>query len=567
MQSRKIKTEKSAALYCRLSRDDDIQGESNSIANQKKILLKYAKDHGIENVEVYVDDGFSGTNFNRPDFKRMMEDIENDLIDTVIVKDLSRFGRNYLEVGYYLEEYFPSNDIRFIAINDNVDSDLGEDDFTPFRNIMNEWYAKDISRKVKSAHRAKALAGEPLSKPVYGYIRNPMDKKHWIIDPEAAAVVKKIYSLALSGWGTDQIARYLESEKILTPTAYWLSKGIVIPGRKDTTLDPYYWGNTTVKGILEKREYMGDVVNFKSYTKSYKNKKRYRNDESDMLIIENVHEPIIDRATWQAVRTLRSQSKGRRRSPKSGIINPFSGVMYCADCGGKMRFRHYDSNGLEYFECSNYKGKGTRGICETTHRIRCDALDMVVKEELRKLTSVYENSKEEFCRFLEKEYESTCGQNKENLEKRIRTLESRNEQIDILYKKIYEDNCFGKISDEMFSVMSKDYEKEKKDNTELLISLNDELRKEKDGKAMKERFMDTVSYYIDVKELTPLVVSELIERIEVFHATGTGNDKHQRIIIHYNFIGSCELPEDNDTNEIKIDTRQGMSISYSALAV
>ena len=565
MQSRTIRTEKSAALYCRLSRDDDIQGESNSIANQKKMLMRYAKENGLTNTLTYVDDGFSGTNFNRPDFRRMMNDIESRLIDTVIVKDLSRFGRNYLEVGYYLEEYFPSNDIRFIAINDNVDSSLGEDDFTPFRNIMNEWYAKDISRKVKSAHRAKALAGEPLSNPVYGYMKNPEDKKHWIIDPEAAEIVKWIYDLALNGKGTDQIARILQDEKILTPTAYWLSKGIVIPGRKDTTPDPYYWGNTTVKSILEKREYMGDVVNFKSYTKSYKNKKRYRNDEEHMLIIENVHEPIIDRQTWHSINNMRK--RGRRRSPKSGTVSPFSGVMYCADCGAKMRYRHYYDNGLEYFECSNYKGRSSRGTCETTHRIRIDALEMIVREELRKLTSAYESSKEEFCKVLEEKHASAGRQNREALEKRITALENRNCQIDILYKKIYEDNCFGKISDEMFMSMSKDYETEKKENKELLTKLNKELSEQKDGQAMRESFMNTVTGYIEMNELTPRIISELIDKIEVFHTTGTGNDKQQRIIIHYNFIGSCELTGNGEESEVKIDTRQGTTVHYKALAI
>lgn len=385
----KLNKYEATALYCRLSRDDEMQGESNSIANQKKMLLKYAKDNGFINTKIFIDDGYTGTNFNRPHFKKMIEEIEKGNINTIIVKDLSRLGRNYLEVGHYIEEYFPMNDIRFIAINDGVDSFIGEDDFTPFKNIMNEWYAKDISRKVKSANRIKALAGEPITKPIYGYIKDPNNPKHWIIDYEAAQIVKRIYQLSLDGTGSEQIARILQEEKVLTPVNYWRSKGINISNRQAPDTSPYHWRASTIIAMLRKQEYVGDVIGNKSYTKSFKNKKRYKSAKEDLIIIKNVHEPIIDRNTWEIVQ--KNFNRVCSHVPKNGKKNPFTGILYCADCGHKLRYKKYCKNGFEYFECINYKGN--RGTCEKTHRIRADDLEEIIVNELKEFIKLYKKVK------------------------------------------------------------------------------------------------------------------------------------------------------------------------------
>ena len=325
------------ALYCRLSRDDGAEGESNSIANQKKLLAKYAKEHGFTNTKFYVDDGYTGTNFNRPGFQQMLEDMEMGYITTVIVKDSSRFGRNYLEVGQYTDYYFPEHNIRFIAINDCIDSENGEDDFSAFRNVMNEMYAKDISRKVRSSHRLRGNAGEPLSQPPYGYMKSPENKKKWIIDPKAAEVVQRVFRLCIEGNGNETIARILQEDKVLVPQAYWQSKGLPRGGKK-TQPNPYKWCKTTIARILEQQEYCGDVINFKSYSKSFRNKTRIENPKENWAIFKDVHEPIIDRETWERVQELTKNSK--RRKPKNENVKKsiFTNLLYCGDCGHKLWF-------------------------------------------------------------------------------------------------------------------------------------------------------------------------------------------------------------------------------------
>ena len=312
------------ALYPRLSRDDDIQGDSNSIVNQKKLLSKYAKDHHFPNPKFYVDDGYTGTNFNRPGFQEMIEDIEAGYVTTVIVKDMSRLGRNYLQVGYYTDTFFPDHNVRFIAINDGVDSEQGEDDFTPFRNIMNEWYAKDISRKVRSSKKLRGNAGDPLCLPPYGYRKDPDNPKQWIIDEEAAEVVRKIYRLCIEGNGIETTARILQESGILTPTYYWAKKGIRKGGKK-TQDNPCKWCKTTITKILTLQEYTGVLINFKTYSKSFKDKRRRENPEENQRVFENHHEPIIDRSTWETVQKIRAGTK--RRQPKNSEKNMFAGLL------------------------------------------------------------------------------------------------------------------------------------------------------------------------------------------------------------------------------------------------
>ena len=378
------------ALYCRLSRDDGTEGDSNSVANQKKLLSKYAKDHGFSNTRFYVDDGYTGTNFNRPDFQRMLDDMEMGYISTLIVKDSSRLGRNYLEVGLYTDKYFPEHNIRYIAINDCIDSDKGEDDFSAFRNVMNEMYAKDISRKVRSSHRLRGNAGEPLSPPPYGYMKSPENNKRWIIDNEAAEVVRRVFRLCIEGKGNETIARTLQDDKVLVPMAYWQSKGLGRGGKK-TQPNPYKWCKTTIAKILAQQEYCGDIINFKSTSKSFRNKTRIENPKENWAIFKDVHEPIIDRDTWEQVQKLVAKTK--RRKPKDDKLKQsiFTSFLYCGDCGHKLWFNFNQKNpSIRFFSCSNYKGM--RGTCENTHYIREDALEQVVLMELRMLAEFLESA-------------------------------------------------------------------------------------------------------------------------------------------------------------------------------
>ena len=375
------------ALYCRLSRDDGTDKESNSISNQKQMLLSYAKKHGLLNPRVYVDDGYTGTNFNRPDFQRLLEDIELGYVTTVIVKDMSRLGREYLQVGYYTEQYFPDHNIRFIAVNDGVDTVTGVDETTelaPFRNVMNEFYARDISRKVRSAHNTRGRAGEPLSQPPYGYKKDPENRKHWIIDSDAAAVVREIFKLYLEGNGTDTIARIMQDEGHLNCTAYWASKGIGRGGKK-TQPNDCKWKCSTINGILHRQEYCGDVINFKTSTKSFKNHKRIDNPREDWLIFPDRHEAIIDRATFEKVQQLLATTKPRKPKEINGPKSIFCDLLRCADCGKKLWYHTNTVNrDIHFFSCSNYTGD-YRGSCVSRHYIRADAVATVVEMELRRL--------------------------------------------------------------------------------------------------------------------------------------------------------------------------------------
>ena len=416
------------ALYCRLSRDDGAEGESNSIGNQKKLLKQFAKEHGLDNTRYYVDDGYTGTNFNRPGFKKMIEDIELGYISTVIVKDLSRLGRRYDMVGYYTDTYFPDMDVRFIAVNDNIDSEEGESEIAPFKNVINEWYARDISRKVKSSYRIRGNTGEPLSLPPYGYIKSPDNPKKWIVDPEAAAIVKDIFKMCLEGKGNETIARILQEKKVLTPTAYWASKGIRKGGKK-TNLDPYKWNNSTVETILSKQEYCGDIINFKTYKKSFKNKTRRDNPPDKWVIFKDVHEPIIDRETFERVQEYTKKTKRRAPKAENGDKNMFSDLLYCADCGSKLWYHTNTNNkGIHYFSCSNYK-KDTRGDCETRHYIRADAIEQVVMLELRRLAKYLENNEEEFAELLTEKTNADMIAEQKLLEQSLSTSLYRNENL------------------------------------------------------------------------------------------------------------------------------------------
>ena len=447
------------ALYCRLSRDDGTESESNSIANQKKLLSQKAKELRLTNTKHYCDDGYMGTNFNRPAFQAMLSDIEMGYVTTVMVKDLSRLGRDYVSVGNYTDSYFPDHNVRFIAVNDGIDSDEGESEIAPFKNILNEMYARDISKKVRSSHRLRGNSGEPLSQPPYGYMKSPENKKKWIIDPEAAEIVKEIFKMTLDGKGSETIARILQERKILVPMAYWQSKGLNRGGKK-TQANPYKWCKSTVSKILAQQEYCGDVINFKTFSKSFKNKTRLENDPENWAVFKDVHEPIIDRETFEQVQKL--IGKTRRRKPKDENYerNMFCDLLYCADCGRKLWFNiKHDKTDIPFFSCGNYHGN--RGTCKSTHYLRADAIEQVVMLELRQMAMFLKDDEETFTELLADKTNKDLLAQKKHRENELQKSVARQKTVENLYERLYEDNISGKVSDEWFMELSHKYEVER----------------------------------------------------------------------------------------------------------
>ena len=524
------------ALYCRLSRDDGTDKESNSIENQKKLLTAYAKEHGFENVRIYVDDGYTGTNFNRPDFKRLIQDIEDGFVSTLIVKDMSRLGREYLETGKYTEVYFPSRNVRFIAVNDGVDSAEGEDDFVPFRNIMNEWYAKDISRKCRSAHKTRGKSGVPLGQPPYGYMKDPEDKTRWIIDPEAAPVVREIFKLYLEGNGIDTIARIMQDEGHLNCTAYWHEKGVGRGGKK-TQPNPCKWKCSTIAGILSRQEYCGDVINFKTYSKSFKNKQRLENPKENQMIFRDVHEPIVDRSTFEKVQKLIGKTKRRPPKEENGPKSIFCDLVYCADCGKKLWYHTSTTNkDIHFFSCSNYE-KDYRGTCKTRHYIRADALYTIVTMELRRLADYLRDDEDRFAEILarksDKEYQTAHKQTTGELTKATNRLEL----IPKLLKKLYEDNAKGKLSDDRYATLSMAYEEEQKKLKAVLPEMQTYLETETDKTENLQRFIDKVKQLTEIKELTPELIHEFIDKIVVYAPKYLDGKRYQVVDVYYSGVG------------------------------
>ena len=553
------------ALYCRLSRDDGAEGESNSIANQKKLLAKYAKEHGFANTKFYVDDGYTGTNFNRPGFQQMLEDMEMGYISTVIVKDSSRFGRNYLEVGQYTDYYFPEHNIRFIAINDCIDSENGEDDFSAFRNVMNEMYAKDISRKVRSSHRLRGNAGEPLAPPPYGYVKDPENKKKWIIDPDAAEVVQRIFRLCIEGNGNETIARILQDDKVLVPQAYWQSKGMSRGGKK-TQPNPYKWCKTTIAKMLEQQEYCGDIINFKSYSKSFRNKTRIENPKENWAIFKDVHEPIIDRETWERVQELTKNTK--RRKPKDENVKKsiFTNLLYCGDCGHKLWFNINKQNpSIRFYSCSNYKG--IRGTCESTHYVREDSLEQVVKMELFKFATYLDHDENAFAELLEHKTNKDSMAERKAAESALAAATARSQELLRLYERVYEDNVNGKVTDDWFMRLSHKYEVEQEELKKQMFDLKNKLDRLNTAQNSSGSFIRAIRKFMTMQTLTPIVLQELIDKIEVFPIEGTGKNRTQRLVIHYRFVGCIDLPSIVPKHTYKLDSRQGVAIEYLPSAV
>ena len=548
-------------LYGRLSQEDERAGESNSIQHQKKLLAKVAKEKGYTNLVHFLDDGISGVTMDRPGFVEMIRQLEQGKAAAVFVKDLSRLGRNYIEVGRLTEEFFPDHDIRLVAVSDNIDTAEGENELAPIRNLFNEWYARDISKKRRISNKIKGNAGEPMGQPPYGYIKNPNDPKHWIVDDEAAQVVRRVYSMTLEGFGTEQIAAQLEKDDVLTPRAYWLTKGIKRPG-KGKQQPPTKWNSSTITKILSLQEYCGDILNFKTYSKSYKNKKRIDNDRENWVVFQDVHEAIIERAMYEQVQQKRG--KIRKRRTNNGEHNMFSGLLVCADCGSNLHFHFNQGNPeIKYFNCSNYKGN--RGTCTSTHYVRVDFLEEVVLGEIRRLTKFASLYEDEFVKAVIGHSQQAEQTDRKLKEKELKTLLARDEELDGLFERIYEDNVSGKLSDDRFAKMSRRYEDEQKELSEKIKKLRSEIEKQSSRSMTTDMFIGLVRKYTRARKLTLRMLNELIEKIEVFNAEKIDGVWEQRLRIHYNCVGTIEIPTvlPLPIPEVSVNTRKGVVVNYA----
>ena len=549
------------ALYCRLSRDDGTESESNSIANQKKLLSQKAKELGLTNTKHYCDDGYTGTNFNRPGFQAMLSDIDMGYVTAVMVKDLSRLGRDYVLVGNYTDSYFPERNVRFIAVNDGIDSDEGESEIAPFKNILNEMYARDISKKVRSSHRLRGNMGEPLSQPPYGYMKSPENKKKWIIDPEAAEVVKSIFKMCIEGKGNETIARILQEQKILVPMAYWQSKGLPRGGKK-TQPNPYRWCKTTIQKILSQQEYCGDVINFKTYSKSFKNKTRLENAPENWAVFKNVHEPIVDRDTFEKVQKLISKTKRRAPKPQNGEKSIFCDLLYCGDCHKKLLNRTNTINkDIHYFVCSNNK-VDYRGTCDGRHYVRADAVEQVVMLELKRMANFLKDNEQEFAEILAQKTNAEMLKEQKHNEAELQKTIVRNDTVLQLYEKLYEDNAMGKVSDEWFMQLSHKYEVERMELKTKISDLRNKLMQSGEEQKEREHFISAIRKFMQMERLTAPLLRELIDKIEVFETEGVGKNRTQRIVIYYRFVGYVELPETAFCEHYRADTRKGVSVEY-----
>ena len=538
--------DKITALYCRLSRDDELQGDSNSIKNQKTILQKYADDNGFTNTEFFVDDGYSGTNFDRPDWQRLISLVEEGRIGTIIVKDMSRLGRDYLKVGYYTEVLFPGSDIRFIAINNNVDSANQQDsDFTPFLNIINEWYAKDTSKKIRAVFKSKGESGKPLcTNPPYGYIKDPEDKTRWIVDEEAAKVVREAFRLCMQGYGPSQIAKEFTRRRIMNPTAHARKNGINIPDNRGHD-DDYVWRGSTMVHMLSRQEYLGHTVNFKTYRKSYKQKKQMKNDPSEWMIFKNTHEAIIEESVFEVVQRIRD---GRRRLTPMGEMPLLSGMMFCADCGNKLyqvRGRGWEHE-KEYFVCATYRK--IKGGC-SSHQIRNAVVEELLLDGIRRVTAFARECEEDFVEMVTKKTRSELDKSMRDSRRELEQAQARIAKLDEIIQRLYEDNIEGKISDERFAKMTANYEAEQQTLEKRVTELKSIMTEEKESALNVDHFLTLVRKYTDIKELTAEIIREFVEKIYVYKAERIDGRRVQRIKIVWNCIGEFEPPVSTSTTK------------------
>lgn len=559
MKTKQTGSGKITALYERLSRDDELTGDSNSIINQKKLLEDYAKSHGFTNCVHFTDDGWSGANFDRPNWKRMIESIESGEVSHVLVKDLSRVGRDYLQVGFYTEVMFRENGVRFIAIANGVDSDKRESsEFAPFLNIMNEWYVRDSSRKITTVLRAKGMSGAHLTNHcIYGYKKDPNDKNHWIIDEEAAEVVRRIYRMAIEGKGPYETARILALEKIERPSYYLAQRGMGNHKSNYNSTEPYAWRGNTISDILSKPEYMGHTVNFRTYKESYKDKRSKATPKEDLVIFEDTQEAIIDKETWERVQSLR---KTIRRTDTIGEANPLTGLMFCADCGAKM-YNHRGKVGKardwagrpngkrrpdrDEYNCSRYDlGNQRYDTYCTTHLIRTVVVNELLLEAIKEVCNYAQNNEAAFI-------EQVCSASGERQKKTIKTIrqrkqrsEKRADELSRLIRKLYEDNVNGKLSDKLFEQMLHDFELELDGLNTSITQDQQELDRISNESVNAEKFIALVKRYTDFSELTPAMINEFIEKILVHQAEGKGASRTQEIEIFFNFVGKVEIPHE-----------------------
>ena len=534
--------QKITILYCRLSNEDALDGESNSIQNQKEFLTRYAAEHGYTNLKILVDDGYTGTNFDRPGVQEGFALVKQGLVGCWLVKDLSRFGRDYLTVGQYTDIIFPSYDVRFIAVNDGVDSERGDSDgFAAIRNLFNEWYPRDTSKKVRVVFRQKGTSGKHLGKPPYGYRTDPADKDHWIIDEDAAPVVKRIFDFAIDGKGPEQIARILEQDKVLTTKALYAKQSENHPDpkkRKKMPERPYHWIGQSVAGILERMEYTGCTCNFKTYSKSYKLKKRIPNAIEDMCIFPDTQEAIVSQAQWDRVQELR---KNKRRPTKAERQGLFSGLLFCPDCGNKLHFatcKSFDGK-QDHYACSSYKSG--RGTC-SAHYIREDVLRELVLERIRAVNAYIrqdvEGFQEEWLQCRRSDQERNIREDR----KRVEQAKKRLADLDVLLSRLYEDFVLGDLNKERYKKMTADYEAEQ-ERLKLEIEVTEEwLETRETMSADVDAFVALTQKYVDVPELTPTIVNEYIKKIEVFAPDKSSGKRVQKVKIYFNFVDDVEIP-------------------------
>lgn len=546
---------KITALYERLSRDDELAGDSNSIINQKKYLESYAEQQGYVNIVHYTDDGYSGGNFNRPAWKRLIADIEAGKVAHVIVKDMSRIGRDYLQTGFYTEIMFREHGVHFVAISNSVDSnDQNSNEFAPFLNIMNEWYLRDLSRKQKTAIRIKGESGKPTTNiAIYGYKKDPADKYHWLIDEEAAAVVRRIYRMNVEGIGPYEIARILYEDKVETPAVYLGKKGIGFWKSKEDFSNPYNWSGHIVGKILSKPEYIGHTVNFRSHKESYKDKSSVPNPQEEWLIFENTHEAIIDKETWELVQKLR---KTPRRKDTLGEANPLTGLVFCADCGAKMynhRFKGDLENGnypYDSYECSAYKleSRKHKDVC-CSHYISTKSIRTLILETIQSVSTFAVSNQQEF---MEKVRAASQLRQKEVAKEIKRTLNKerkRTKELDVIIKKLYESFAVGRISEERFDSLLEEYETEQKQLLSSVESAEQQLSVFEEDTVRMEQFLSLAKKYTDFSELTTPMINEFVDKVLVHAPEKVDGDRVQEIEIYLKFIGRFDLPEPEVTEE------------------
>ena len=501
------------ALYCRLSQDDGIEGDSNSIQNQKSILRKFAEDHHFPSPCFYVDDGFSGGNFQRPAFQQMISDMENGEIGIIVTKDLSRLGRNQLHTGLYIEERFPMFGVRYIAINDNVDTDSSEsNDLMPFKNLFNEWFIRDTSRKIRAVLKAKAERGERLgTRAPYGYRKNPGTKK-LVVDDEAAAIVRRIFAMCASGSGPSQIARILKKEQILTPTMYAYTKYGTTHVGLDTQR-PYHWSGDTVADMLENEIYLGNTVNMKHSSRSYKDKRRVEHPREECLVFENTHPALVTQEVWDIVQRVR---KSKHRRTNMDEQNKYSGLVFCSDCGSNMVLHraHTMSASYNHFTCRTYKKDGAE-VC-SAHYIREVALKEIVLETIRRATEFARSDPERFAAYIQQKQSTEVAKEIRGLERELSTMRKRDGELDVVFKRMYEDSALGRVSNEQFRLLSEAYSKEKAQLAEAIPATEERLEKLRSSMANAKNFIAKARKFTDVTELTPELLRTFVAKIIVY---------------------------------------------------